>query len=482
MSGLPAGPQDIGCSGEGDRRRMAYKYQQIRDQVIAQAMRAPGNRVPSEHEICRQFGVSRTTAIKALNSLAADRLVRREVGRGTFLVRRRVNTAIRLLVNGLDTHFSRVAARLVAAFADANPDVDVQVDPVDSTRWIREIITRPGMKVLCASHVGYLSEVGVLQPLHGLPGFAATTRRLLDGQIAWRRQPGGETVCDSLPLMLCPEMLAINRGLAGQLGLDADRGPADWGELAGWLARARRQVRHGQPAMGAAIVPGNRLPMSWLLTANGGRHVIHDDGTTVSFDGAAVASWLELFRRLHREGAMPLYPAGRIDPVLPGNALASLWASTWVIGQQRVLAPDERIAILPIPPPVRGGPSCSEVGGAEVAVVRSLAASDRELDAAWRLVRFLAADPAAQRLLVDDFTSLSVLRDVHEQQRADPRFAPFVAALAGGIRRCDHPLQHPLLRIMHTCFHRCVLGDLAVARAAARIGEACALQLEIAQG
>ena len=41
-----------------------------------------GSRLPTEHEICASYGVSRTSAIKALNTLVTEGLVRRERGRG----------------------------------------------------------------------------------------------------------------------------------------------------------------------------------------------------------------------------------------------------------------------------------------------------------------------------------------------------------------------------------------------------------------
>ncbi len=49
---------------------------------------ALGSRVPSEHEIEKSFGVSRITARKALDKLAADGLVNRRRGRGTIVISR----------------------------------------------------------------------------------------------------------------------------------------------------------------------------------------------------------------------------------------------------------------------------------------------------------------------------------------------------------------------------------------------------------
>lgn len=52
---------------------------------------APGDPVPSEFQLAEQFGVSRMTARQALQNLAAEGLVRRQRGHGTFVAPRPVH-------------------------------------------------------------------------------------------------------------------------------------------------------------------------------------------------------------------------------------------------------------------------------------------------------------------------------------------------------------------------------------------------------
>ncbi len=67
-----------------------YYYQLegfLRGQIMTGHYQA-GQRVPSEKQLCEQFGVSRTTVRQAVGNLVAAGLVHRVKGKGTFVGKR----------------------------------------------------------------------------------------------------------------------------------------------------------------------------------------------------------------------------------------------------------------------------------------------------------------------------------------------------------------------------------------------------------
>ena len=83
----PEAPAAISGSGQGTPA-FSPLYQQIKG-LILQSLQAgewkPGEAIPSEMELAARFRVSQGTVRKAIDELAADNLVVRRQGKGTFV-------------------------------------------------------------------------------------------------------------------------------------------------------------------------------------------------------------------------------------------------------------------------------------------------------------------------------------------------------------------------------------------------------------
>ncbi|MDE3079932.1 MAG: GntR family transcriptional regulator [Paracoccaceae bacterium] len=112
----------------------------LRDQILS-GVHAEGDRLPSEAEICEAFGVSRITAKRALDELAAEGLVVRSRGRGTLVQRDATVVPFEVSVDGWIENISRMgemttvellefdyrrAPQTVARELEIAPDTEVQ--------------------------------------------------------------------------------------------------------------------------------------------------------------------------------------------------------------------------------------------------------------------------------------------------------------------------------------------------------------------
>lgn len=68
-------------------------YTRISEMILAGEVK-PGERLPTEAELSKSYGVSRTTARRALDELRRQGVVERSPGKGTFVLHPRLNAAI----------------------------------------------------------------------------------------------------------------------------------------------------------------------------------------------------------------------------------------------------------------------------------------------------------------------------------------------------------------------------------------------------
>ncbi|MCA9238720.1 MAG: GntR family transcriptional regulator [Planctomycetales bacterium] len=108
-------PDDVSVGATGKRRQIV---EAVRDRIRTGAFQ-PGDRIPSDAELVREFGVSRPTVAKALQELQDCGLVKRKVGSGTYVLRSQTVSAQQfgLLIPGLGQTeiFEPICAQMACA-------------------------------------------------------------------------------------------------------------------------------------------------------------------------------------------------------------------------------------------------------------------------------------------------------------------------------------------------------------------------------
>jgi len=128
----------------GRERRAASEksplYLRIKDEIkgkIASGQYKPGDRLPSESELCRSFSTTRSTVRHALSELVFEDAIIREIGRGSFVAKARLDKfpidtreclsfEEQVSMEGKSVTYRNPSLRLVAAPAEVARDLGVE--------------------------------------------------------------------------------------------------------------------------------------------------------------------------------------------------------------------------------------------------------------------------------------------------------------------------------------------------------------------
>jgi GntR family transcriptional regulator len=91
-------------------------YLQLKDLLasqIAEGLLRPGDALPSERQLCEEFGLSRTTVREALRGLNRQGLIRTVPGRGTFVATPRFDLAVRVSLTDMHREGMMPSSRLL---------------------------------------------------------------------------------------------------------------------------------------------------------------------------------------------------------------------------------------------------------------------------------------------------------------------------------------------------------------------------------
>lgn len=200
------------------------RYQQLKAHIIGRIQTGvlrPRDRVPSEQDLVREFGVSRMTAHRALGELAKDGYVTRQTGVGTFVAEVQAHShplKVRNIADEIRERGHVHTARVITAEkAHASPEV------------ASRLRLRPGAAVFHSLLVHYENDLPIqaedryvcahAAPAYLAQDFTATTPNEYLSRVAplqtaehvIRAEPPGEAIRDLLGMPAGQPCLVIYR-------------------------------------------------------------------------------------------------------------------------------------------------------------------------------------------------------------------------------------------------------------------------------
>ncbi len=328
---------------------------------------------------------------------------------------------------------TKIIDGMTADFEKAHPDVKVKAvyaGNYDDTRTKALAALKAGqpvqLSVLFSIDLFELIDQDAIVPFDEVVS-TAEERAWLDSfypALMENGRTGGKTW--GIPFQRSTIVLYWNKEAFKEAGLDPNKPPATWAEMAEMGKKLTRRDSAGNVTRWGVMVPSTGYPY-WMFQAfarQNGEVLMNQDGNRTYFDKPAVVDALEYWRDLGgKHGAMPRGTVewGTLRQQFVEGKTAMMWHTTGNLTPVRKEAKfDFGVAMLPAGKQ-RGTPT----GGGNFYIFRKASAQERK--AALALIRFMTAPEHAAQWSIDT-GYVAVNRAAYETPALKKYIAEFPAA------------------------------------------------------
>lgn len=391
---------------------LAYQLETELRRRIDHGELRPGQLLPTEHQLCRQLGISRTPVRRALGRLAGDGLVVRTPGRGTHVamtpLRCRRRSGVEVLTATVLTHawcwpLQRAAAQLMAEQPDRQ--IRLQFNVVELPHLMEPLaraVARgeaPDVSIIDSVWVAEFAKRGYLWSLNQIDPVAAIALAadLLPPLHAANTHQGE---LFALPAEADVSVVWYRKDWLDAERLAPPRAWAAWLDCLRWFRSAAVRRRYGLSEYPLAFCGGGAagetttyqlLPLLWSAGADviAGREIVLNSGAAaeaVRFAASLVREHQVADPQVttaHWNAPALALAAGTVAFALGGSYESSLIraAAGWSDREFR-----ERVGMLPFPAGPGGRPAAI-MGGVSYGILRQSRQPDLALDLLARTIK-----------------------------------------------------------------------------------------------
>lgn len=399
-------------------------------QKISSGELRKGDRLPAERELAKQFGVSRITVVGALKALVEDGIVEKIRGSGSYIKQDamesdyddifshitsgRIDTEISFGILKPSPSYEMLIKTFAGLFQLENPNIKVSIQNIEHSHKEDDaymLLVGSGKAPTVGEfylHADY-AAMNALVPLENMPGFSTLIDSLQTHSAYKTEDAEKEMHIHAIASKMNSRIVLINEDLLHDAGIENTDIALNWQILGKWIktlgeyTTKKRADCYGVfaeiPLAWHGVI--GLFPYLWSIENLPENSIF---GIESMLKDPQYQRGVNFLSELFSSGnpapndGLDLFATGRVGILLSG--------AVWPLLLNEQMVADFTMKAYSIPA-FDGGDGVSVIGNYSLGIFSSAVKNDKELEAAWKWIRFLFRKQQQYLLSSDlDFPSL----------------------------------------------------------------------------